>query len=43
MTRSNLTAPDASFAIASSDELYVAICSDVECSFSNRLIRAGLM
>ena len=41
MTTSKFTAPDASFAIASSDELYVAICTFVPYFFSKRLTRPG--
>ena len=41
MIRSKLTAPEASFAIASSAELYVAICTFGRSSFSNFLTSAG--
>ena len=41
MTTSNETWPDASFAIASSDELYDASLTFVPCSFSNFFTRPG--
>ena len=41
MITSKATAPAASFAIASSAELYVAICTLRPVSFSNFLISAG--
>ena len=43
ITTSKLTAPEASFAIASSDELYVAIWTLPSYCFSKRLTRPGQM
>ena len=43
MITSNATAPEASLAIASSDELYVAIWTEAPNCFWNFLISAGSM